>query len=222
MSIRLVIVDDHEVVRVGLASLLRDDPDFSVQAMASTAANAVEAVRAHQPDVVILDLRLPDRPGLEIVPELRRCAPAAKIVVLTSYGEDQAMIAAVAAGVDAFLTKTVDSEAVIAAIRAVAHGKQVLRDQVADALMRYVRNDDPGPRPDTAPDVLTRREMEVAQAVALGLSNREVAQRLGLAEKTVKNHVSDILQKLGLSRRAQIVAMFTATEGRPGTGGWRT
>ena len=208
--IRVVIVDDHEVVRVGLASLLRDVPDFAVDAMSANAAEAIAAVSRHRPDVVILDIRLPDRSGLDIVPELRRIAPATKIVVLTSYGEDHAMVAAAATGVDAFLTKTVDSEGLCSAIRAVAQGRQVLRDQVADALLRYVRNGEGGMRPETLIQALTPREVEVAQAVALGLSNREVAERLGLAEKTVKNHVSDVLDKLGLSRRAQIVALFTA------------
>ncbi len=216
--IRLVIVDDHEVVRVGLASLLRDDPEFSVEAMAATAEDGLRAVRNAQPDIVVLDLRLPDRPGLEIVPEIRRSVPGSKIVVLTSYGEDQAMIAAVAAGVDAFLTKTVDSEALCSAIRNVAAGRQVLRDQVADALVRYVRQGDVASHSEADPDALTPREREVAEAVALGLSNREVAERLGLAEKTVKNHVSDILAKFRLSRRAQIVALFRAGEGRPGDG----
>ena len=207
--IRVVIVDDHEVVRVGLASLLRDTVDFVVDAMAGSAAEAIAAVGRHRPDVVILDIRLPDRSGLDIVPELRRIAPATKIVVLTSYGEDHAMVAAAATGVDAFLTKTVDSEKLCSAIRAVAEGRQVLRDQVADALLRYVRNGEAGMRPETLTQALTPREVEVARAVALGLSNREVAERLALAEKTVKNHVSDILDKLGLSRRAQIVALFS-------------
>ncbi len=207
--IRVVIVGDHEVVRVGLASLLRDTVDFAVDAMAGSAAEAIEAIDRHHPDVVILDIRLPDRSGLDIVPDLRRIAPATKIVVLTSYGEDHAMVAAAAIGVDAFLTKTVDSEKLCSAIRAVAQGRQVLRDQVADALLRYVRDGEGAMRPETLTHALTPREVEVAKAVALGLSNREVAERLALAEKTVKNHVSDILDKLGLSRRAQIVALFT-------------
>ncbi len=208
MGTRVVIVDDHEVVRVGLASLLADVPEFDVVAMASTAADAVELVRFQQPDVLVLDIRLPDRSGLDIVPELRKAAPAMRILALTSYGEDQAVVAAVAAGVDGFLTKTVDGEALIATIRSLAEGRAPLRDQVADALVRYVRGDEPQSAERPKISSLTRRELEVAWAVAEGLSNREIATRLALSEKTVKNHVSDILDKLGLSRRAQIVALF--------------
>jgi DNA-binding NarL/FixJ family response regulator len=138
-----------------------------------------------------------------------------RILALTSYGEDQAVVAAVAAGVDGFLTKTVDGEALIAAIRSLAEGRAPLRDQVADALVRYVRGDEPHSPGRSQISSLTRREVEVAWAVAEGLSNREIAQRLALSEKTVKNHVSDILDKLRLSRRAQIVALFRSGDRVP-------
>lgn len=206
--VRIVIVDDHDVVRKGLAAVLGDCPDFEVVAMAPDAQGAVEAARIHQPDVLVLDLRLPDRPGTQAVPEIREASPNTRILVLTSYGQDRTVVAAVAAGVDGFLTKTTDSGALVDTIRALAAGRAPLGGQVGDALVRYLRQGEPRSEMQEVRESLTPREWEVAQAVAEGLSNREVAARLSLAEKTVKNHVSDVLDKLGLTRRAQIVALL--------------
>lgn len=213
MSIRIVIVDDHEVVRLGLASVLRDVPDLEVVAMVGTAADALEAVATHRPDVVVLDLRLPDRSGIAILPEIRSRSPETRVLVLTSYGEDRAVLASVRAGVDGFLTKTTDSEALVEAIRSVAAGRKHLKEQAAEVLVRYVQREIPEGEGASPRELLTLREWEIAQLVAEGLSNREVALRLHLSEKTVKRHVSEILDKLGLVRRGQIVHVLRAEAG---------
>ncbi|MHB1505560.1 MAG: response regulator [Sulfobacillus sp.] len=207
MSVSIVIVDDHAVVRVGLTTVLADRPDFQVKAAVGTAEEAVAAVALHHPDVLVLDLRLPDRPGTAIVPEVRRLSPVTRILVLTSYGEDRAVVEAVAAGVDGFLVKSADSARLITAIDDLMAGRPMLGEQVADALVRHLQTPE-----DTSPTValadrLTKREMEVVMAVSRGLSNREIGDQLGLSEKTVKNHISDILSKLGFARRAQIVVL---------------
>jgi two-component system response regulator DevR len=211
---RVVIVDDHEVVRVGLAAVLRDEPDIEVAAMVGTAAAAVEAAARHRPDVLVLDLRLPDLPGTAVVEEIRAVSPGTRILVLTSYGEDRAVLASVRAGVDGFLTKTTDSSALVEAVRALAAGRSLLRDQVADVLVRLVQTGGAEVRRAPPRSGLTPREWEVAQAVAEGLSNREVADRLHLSEKTVKHHVSEVLNKLGLSRRSQIAGALSGAEAR--------
>lgn len=205
MAIRVVIVDDHKVVRVGLAAVLSSTADIEVVDTVGTAREAVDSVRRHRPDVLVLDLRLPDQPGTAVVGPVREASPETRILVLTSYGEDRAVLVSVRAGVDGFLSKTVDSEAFIEAVRGLAQGKQLLRDEVADALLRIVRANDPTVGTNAAvPGVLTLREWEVARAVAEGLSNREVAERLHVTERTVKHHVSEILSKLDLARRGQI------------------
>jgi DNA-binding NarL/FixJ family response regulator len=207
MSVSIVIVDDHAVVRVGLATVLADRPDFEVKASVGTAEEAVAAVGLHRPDVLVLDLRLPDRPGTAIVPDVRKASPTTRILVLTSYGEDRAVVEAVAAGVDGFLVKSADSGRLIAAIDDLMAGRPMLGEQVADALVRHLQAPKDSDPAVALADQLTRREMEVVMAVSRGLSNREIGEQLGLSEKTVKNHISDILSKLGLARRAQIVVL---------------
>ena len=210
MAIRVVIVDDHKVVRVGLAAVLSSVSGIDVVDMVGTAAEAVEAVRRHLPDVVVLDLRLPDSPGTTVIGPIRECSPSTRILILTSYGEDRAILASVRAGVDGFLAKTVDSEAFVEAVRGLAEGRALLRDEVADALLRIVRGTDDLESSDPVRSALTLRELEVARAVAEGLSNREIGERLRIAEKTVKHHVSEILAKLGLVRRGQIGSVIRA------------
>lgn len=223
MAVRILIVDDHEVVRIGIASLMHDAKDLEVAAMAGTAAEALEAAALVRPDVVVLDLRLPDRPGTAIVGDLRILLPQVRIVVLTSYGQDRAVVAALAAGVDAFLTKTADSDALVDTIRAVRAGRSVIQAGSADTLRQYVRGTRARALP--SPASLTARETEVACAVAEGLSNREVGALLHLSEKTVKNHVSEILSKLGAVRRSQVARLMAPVVGgelaEPGIWGGR-
>lgn len=207
MSVSIVIVDDHAVVRVGLATVLADRPDFEVKASVGTAAEALAAVETHHPDVLVLDMRLPDQPGTAIVPDVRRLSPATRILVLTSYGEDRAVVEAVAAGVDGFLVKSADSQRLITAIADLMAGRPMLGEQVADALVRHLQAPGEATASMALSDRLTKRELDVVMAVSQGLSNREIGEQLTLSEKTVKNHISDILSKLGLARRAQIVVL---------------
>jgi two-component system response regulator DevR len=204
--LRILIVDDHEVVRVGLASLIGDDPGFEVVASVGTAQEAEREAARLRPDIVVLDLRLPDRPGVDLVPRLKALAPGVRILALTSYGEDEAVIASVAAGVDAFLTKTAHSQALLDSLRRLGEGGSPLKEQVGDVLIRHLRQEYAG---EGGRGVnLTARELEVAALVSEGLSNREIAERLFLSEKTVRNTVTSVLGKLGLRRRGQIIVAF--------------
>ncbi len=210
--VRILIVDDHALVREGLASVLGDVADFEVVGTAGTAAEALSQAEALSPDVVVLDLRLPDRPGTAIVADLRTLVPAVRVVVLTSYGQERGVVvAAMAAGVDAFLTKSANTDALVDTIRTVLAGRAVFQGASADTLRQYVR----ATRAQDAPalSVLTPRELEVALAVAEGLSNRQVGERLQVSEKTVKNHVSEILSKLGANRRSQIPLLIAPIAG---------
>ena len=207
MTIRVVIADDHEVVRVGLASLLEDEEDIRVVAVAGSAAEALAATRATDPDVLVLDVRLPDRSGIQIVSEVKAASERTRVLVLTSYSGDDTIAEAVAAGADAFASKTTDARSLIGTIRELADGKDVLRDQVSAALIRYLREPDHA-APPSLRDQLTAREAQIAAFVAEGLSNREIGGRVGISEKTVKNHVSNILNKMNAHRRAEIIHFF--------------
>lgn len=207
VSIRVVVVDDHKVVRVGLASLIGDDSELTVSAMVGTAAEALEAVQKHKPDILLLDLRLPDRQGIDIVAEVKEVSPVTRILVLTSYGEDDVVAAAVAAGVDGFLVKTADEKLLLDTIHRLARGEPVLRTQVSEALVRHLRNAHES-TVSSSVLLLTAREAQVAAFVAEGCSNREIAEKLMLSEKTVKNHISSILNKMSFKSRAQIMLSF--------------
>lgn len=207
MPIRVAIVDDHEIVRVGLASLLEDEEGIAVVAVAGSAAEARAAARREQPDVLILDVRLPDGNAIDIVPELRADSPATRILVLTSYSGEDTVAKAVAAGVDGFVSKTTDAETLTRTIYELAEGRDVLRAQVSAALIRYLQRQ-PVKQPPILREQLTARESQIAGFVAEGLSNREIAERVAISEKTVKNHVSSILSKMHARRRAEIIRYF--------------
>ena len=206
MATRIVLIDDHEVVRRGLTEALGSEDDFEVVGEAGTVADGIQRVRQYRPDVVVLDVRLPDGSGVEACREIRELSPDTRVLMLTSYADDEALFAAIVAGASGYILKQIRLTELLDGIRKVAAGASLLDPAVTERVMRRLRGDDRTPA-DKAFDTLTEREREILLLVAEGLSNRQVAERVYLAEKTVKNYVSNILMKLGFTRRTEAVAM---------------
>jgi len=209
--IRVFLVDDHEVVRRGVAEVLEDDPDLTVAGEAGSVAEALARVPAVRPDVVLIDMRLPDGDGAALCRELRDRVPGLRCIVLTSYSEQDALEAAIRSGASGFLLKQVRGPALVSAVRTVADGGTSF-DDVGPAMSRA--------RPAAAGterlDLLTDQERTVLRLIGEGLTNRQIGQRMGLAEKTVKNYTSHLLAKLGLERRTQAAILATELRDRPG------
>jgi len=209
--IRVFLVDDHEVVRRGVAEVLEDDPDLTVAGEAGSVAEALARVPAVRPDVVLIDMRLPDGDGAALCRELRERVPGLRCIVLTSYSEQDALEAAIRSGASGFLLKQVRGPALVSAVRTVADGGTSF-DDVGPAMSRS--------RPAAAGterlDLLTDQERTVLRLIGEGLTNRQIGQRMGLAEKTVKNYTSHLLAKLGLERRTQAAILATELRDRPG------
>jgi two-component system, NarL family, response regulator LiaR len=196
--IRLLIVDDHTVVRQGLRFLCEQEPDIEVVGESATGAVAVSIARAARPDVVLLDLFLPDRDGISVLAEIRQVSPATRVVILTSSPDDAHLIAAIRAGASSYLLKTAEIGDVVATVRAAGQGETSLPPAIATRLLNAMRTGRRGPF-----DRLTPREIDVLAALANGAPNREIARGLLISEETVKTHVSSILTKLGLADRTQ-------------------
>ncbi len=196
--IRLVIAEDHQVVREGLKVFLDAQPDIEVVGEASNGKEALEAVRELGPDILLLDLLMPEMDGLEVLRTLAKENPDLKVLVLTSALDDRLVIPAVRAGAAGYVLKTVSSSELVDAVRSVAEGKPVLHPEITRMLMREVRK---GPGA-IGGESFTQREMEVLSLIAHHMTNKEIAEELGISEKTVKTHVSNILSKLGVSSRA--------------------
>ena len=200
---RVLICDDHEVVREGLRGLIGRQEGMSVVGEAGTVAEAIAAAARAKPDVVVMDVRLPDGSGVEACRAIREANPETKMIMLTSYADDEALFAAIIAGASGYLLKQTRGQAVVDAIIAVAAGRSLLDPEVTGkvlARLRESRAEDP------ALASLTDQERKVLAGLAEGKTNREIGESLFLAEKTVKNYVSRILEKLGLSRRAEAAA----------------
>jgi DNA-binding NarL/FixJ family response regulator len=195
-TIRLFLLDDHEIVRRGLVDLLSGEPDFDVVGEAGEVSGAADAILASGADVAILDGRLPDGSGIDVCRDVKSAKPAIRCLVLTSFDDDEAVLAAVLAGADGYLLKQVRGSSLVESIRAVAAGRSLMDPALVARVMAHAHASE-------RTHTLTPREREVLALVAEGLSNREIGQRLFLAEKTVKNNVSAILSKLGLQRRTQ-------------------
>jgi NarL family two-component system response regulator LiaR len=198
--IRLLIVDDHAVVRQGLRFLCEQEPDIEVVGESATGAVAVSMARAARPDVVLLDLFLPDRDGVAVLTEIHGVDPGIAVVMLTSSPDDAHLVAAIRAGATSYLLKTAEIGEVLSTIRAAARGESTLPPAVATRLLNAMRTQR---RPDDPLERLTPRETDVLACLAEGQPNREIARTLLISEETVKTHVSSILTKLGLADRTQ-------------------
>jgi DNA-binding NarL/FixJ family response regulator len=205
--LRLLVVDDHEIVRQGLVALLERRAAFSVIAEAGTAAEAIEAARTHRPDLIIMDVRLPDGSGIEAAREIRAENPAIRVVVLTSYPDEEAVFAAIVAGASGYLLKQIRGRDLIGALEAVGRGESLLDPAVTEQVLERIRGIAHGTYRDELAQ-LTRQEQTILLLVAEGQTNKEIAAKVFLSDKTVKNYVSSILAKLNLQRRAQAAAFM--------------
>ncbi|MFF5338458.1 response regulator [Streptomyces sp. NPDC013181] len=201
---RVFLVDDHEVVRRGLRDLVDDEPDLEVVGEAATARQAVARGPALRPDVAVLDVRLPDGDGVGVCRDLRSSMPGLACLMLTSFDDEDALLDAIMAGAAGYVLKQINGSDLVSAIRTVATGQSMLDPATTARLMRSLR----GPEARKSPEDerlagLSDRELAVLDLIGEGLTNRQIAQQLFLSEKTVKNHISRILGKLGVQRRIQ-------------------
>ncbi|TMK96000.1 MAG: response regulator transcription factor [Actinobacteria bacterium] len=203
--LRILLADDHPVVRQGLKTFFATQPDLEVVAEAATGAEAVARATELRPDVALLDLVMPDGGGIEAAAQIREASPATKVIVLTSYAEDENVIPALKAGAAGYLLKDVEPQELADGVRRVHRGEALLHPAVAARVLREVVE------PQADRDVLTPREVDVLRLLGRGLANKRIALELGIAERTVKTHVSSILAKLGVTDRTQ-AALYAVRE----------
>lgn len=198
--IRILIVDDHKIVREGLRILLGEEPGFEIVGEASQGAEAIEKARTLSPDVILLDLVLPDLDGIAVTRQVLAQNPRARILLLTSFAEDQNVIGAMQAGAAGYMLKDVLRDDLVSALKRVARGEPALHPEAQRKLIEHLSRP---PQPDTALNSLTERERNVLACIARGLSNKQIAHTLHITEGTVKGHVSNILSKLHFEDRTQ-------------------
>ena len=205
MKSRIIIVDDHEVVRIGMRSLLEQYPQYEVVAEAATGKEAISQVESLRPDIVLMDIRLPGKSGIDACEEIKKIAPDTKVIMLTSYAEDEMLFSAIKAGASGYVLKQIDSEGLIKSLEAVARGEASLDPAVTQRVFQEVRK---AVKEEEAASFinLSQQEKMVLKLVSEGKTNREIAQTLYLGEGTVRNYVSSILSKLGVSNRAEAAA----------------
>ena len=201
--VRVLIADDHPVFRFGLRALLQGEPDMEVVGEATTGHEAVEMALALHPDVILMDLNMPELNGIEAIRRIRAAAPAIAILVITMF-DDDTVFAAMRAGARGYLLKGAAARETLRAVRAVAHGEAIFSPTIADRIIHYFAHV-PRQSSSTAFPELTDREREVLNLIARGLTNRAIAERLVLSEKTVRNHVSNIFSKLQVADRAEAI-----------------
>lgn len=205
--IRVMLVDDHEVVRQGLKALLGHRETLQVVAEAASVAEALEAAARTLPDVIVMDVRLPDGTGIEACRDIRAERPETQVLMLTSYADDEAVYAAIIAGAAGYLLKQTRGRELVSAIEAVARGESLLDPSVTSSVLTRMREMASGGHKDKLSD-LSEQERRILALIAEGRTNREIAAEVYLSEKTVKNYVSTILGKLGMERRAQAAAFL--------------
>jgi two-component system, NarL family, response regulator DevR len=213
-DLRILLVDDHEVVRLGLKALLSRHPRFEIVGEAGTAEEALEKARVHKPDVVVMDVRLPGRSGIDATRDIVGTLPETKIIILTSFADDDLLMDAVAAGATGYVLKQIGSDDLVKALEAVGRGEALLDPAMMNKAFARLREAARRDRGD-AFKMLSEQEVKIITLVAHGRTNREIAAELYLSEKTVRNYVSSILGKLGLSHRAQAAA-YAVEHGLPG------
>jgi DNA-binding NarL/FixJ family response regulator len=204
--IRVFLLDDHEVVRRGLCDLLETDGDITVVGESGSAVEATARIPALRPDVAVLDGRLPDGSGIEVCREIRAVDPSIAVLILTSYDDDDALFAAIMAGAAGYVLKQIRGSDLVDSVRRVAAGQSLLDPAVTQQVLDRLRQ---GPVEDTALAPLTAQEKRILELIGQGMTNRQIAEEIFLAEKTVKNYVSSLLAKLGMERRTQ-AAVFAA------------
>jgi DNA-binding NarL/FixJ family response regulator len=202
-GIGVFLLDDHEIVRMGVRDLLEAEPDITVVGEAGTAASALARIPALKPDVAILDIRLPDGDGVSVCREIRAKMPGVACLMLTSFPDDDALFEAIMAGAAGYVLKQIRGTDLVGAVRTVASGQSLLDPEAASRVMRRMR--DQAVRTDPLAG-LTDQERRILELIGEGLTNRQIGDRLFLAEKTVKNYVSALFAKLGMQRRAQAAA----------------
>lgn len=204
MKTRLMIVDDHEVVRMGLRAALEVEPDFAVVAEAANGREAIEKAKAHQPDIVLMDVRMEGMGGIEACREIRSELPETKVLMLTSFAEEETVVAALLAGAAGYVLKNVARARLLEALRSVARGETLLDSKVTRGVVDKLIG--AHAQASDEDDELTAREREVLVLVAQGATNKEIAAKLVVSDNTARNHVSHILAKLGFSRRSEAAA----------------
>ncbi|MFF4618787.1 response regulator [Nonomuraea jabiensis] len=202
--IRVFLLDDHEVVRRGVAALLGSEDDIEVIGEAGTAESAVARIPALKPDVAVLDVRLPDGSGVDVCREVRSRVPGLACLMLTSFADDDALFDAVMAGASGYVLKQIHGSDLVGAVRTVASGQSLLDPQTTAAMLQRLRDQAARRDPLAA---LTEQERHILDLIGEGLTNRQIGERLFLAEKTVKNYVSNLLSKLNMQRRTQAAAL---------------
>jgi DNA-binding NarL/FixJ family response regulator len=213
---RVFLLDDHEIVRRGLRELLEQEEGFEVVGEAGTAEEALQRVPPTQPDVALLDVRLPDGDGIEVCREIRSAHPEIRCLMLTSFADDEALFSAIMAGASGYLLKQVKGNDLVDAIRRVGEGESLLDPSMTARVLERIRA---GSEPQDELAGLTEQERRVLDLIAEGLTNRQIGERMFLAEKTVKNYVSNLLAKLGMSRRSEAAAFAARLEERRGQHG---
>ena len=214
-AVRVFLLDDHEIVRRGVKELLEADGDLEVVGEAATAAEALARIPPTRPDVGVLDVRLPDGDGVQVCREIRSAHPEIQCLMLTSFADDEALFQAIMAGASGYVLKQIKGADVVEAVRAVASGRSLLDPSVTARVLERLRS---GSEKDELLARLSPQERNILRLIADGLTNRQIAEQVHLAEKTVKNYVSNLLSKLGMERRTQAAvyaARLGAQEGRP-------
>ncbi len=211
--LKVLLVDDHEVVRTGIKSLLDAQEDMKVVGEASSAEEGIRRVGYDEPDLVVLDVRLPDRSGVEACRDIRERFPEVKVLMLTSFADEEALMSAILAGASGYVLKRVKGTDLVEDIRRVGSGESLLDPEMTESLFNRIRS---GPKDDPLLSRLTNQERAIVQLIASGLTNKQIAEEMFLAEKTVKNYVSNLLTKMGMSRRSEAAAYVARIEAEKG------